>query len=478
MSLPLRGARRLLAAVALLLLPAAVALAAPRDQEIRTLVSKGSADRANWAVYAVNLDTGAALADVNGGKLMIPASTRKLVSTALAARYIGGDKRIETLAHVGAVPSGGTVSGDLVVRAMGDPSWNPDLLGGRPGGSVLRDLAKKIASAGVTRVDGDLVIDASRFDVPAPLPDGWEWQDMQTVDGAIPAVFGIDKNLCGVRIEPAGTGQPPTADVPAGAFDLVNNAVTGSRGSAPTFTLFRSLDGSRVELMGSLPADSGAATRSIPLGHPAEYAAEQMLRILGESGVAVSGKVRISLDSVPARNAVGIVSSPTIAEMMAAANKPSDNYIAESLYLLAGAHVFSRGSYRASHELESRYWKSIKVEGADVEGVDGSGLSRRNFVTPKAMVALLADMKDDQAFLESLPVAGVDGTMRYRLAEQGLSKRVRAKTGTLTGVVGLAGYATTNNGSTVAFAVYANNFTASAPTIRAVVDDVVGVLAR
>ncbi len=476
----------------LILVCATTLAAAPKDARVRAVVAKGSADLAHWGVYAVDVESGAVVADVGGGKLMVPASTRKLVTAALVTEYLEADKRFETVAHVPAIPRDGIALGDLVVRGCGDPTWRPALLGGRPGASKLRELARVIRRSGVERVTGDLVIDTSRFEDASPVPPGWEWEDLQTIDGAIPSVFGIDANLAGVRISPASTGQPPVVSHSGRpAFEIVNRAVTGSRGSAPTFQLSRSLDGGALTLTGSLPADSAAGARSVPVGDPVSFAAAELLAALGEEGVAVEGEVRLSADSIAVGHVVAIIQSaplgmplrassgetiapPILSEM----NKSSDNHLAESLYLLAGAEAFGRGSYRSASEAEKRYWKSLGVSASNVVGIDGSGLARRNLITPSAMVALLVDKSDNTAFMDSLPVAGVDGTLRYRLHDEGLSKRVFAKTGTLTGVSALAGYVTTNSGRQVAFAIMANNYTASASSIRGVIDEAVGVLAE
>ncbi len=163
---------------------------------------------------------------------------------------------------------------------------------------------------------------------------------------------------------------------------------------------------------------------------------------------------------------------------MSGANKPSDNFLAESLYILAGAEVFGKGSYNASYQAEANLWKSLKVPDTEVVSIDGSGLSRRNLITPHAFVELLIEMKDEELFVSSLPLSGIDGTMRYRLTKNGMAKRVQAKTGTLTGVSSLSGYVVKNNGQPVAFSIIVNNYACSTGTIRAKIDDIVEVFAR
>ncbi len=486
------GNSRALLLLALLALSVTTLFGAPKDAAIREIIGKGSAASAHWGIYAADVETGSLVANVNGGKLMIPASTRKLVTAALITEYLEADKRFETVAHIPALPREGVANGDLVVRAIGDPTWRPALLGGRPGKTKLAEMARLIRRAGVERVTGDLIIDASRFDDPAPVPPGWEWEDLQTIDGTIPSAFGVDANLAGVRIAPASIGQPPAISSSGSpVFDLLNEAVTGARGSAPTFQLHRSLDGHTLKFTGSLPADSSEGARSVPIGDPIGFAGAELLATLASEGVKVDGDLRISSDSIKVGHVVAIVQSTPLGIPLRAAsgetiapsvlsqmNKSSDNHLAESLYLLAGAEAFAKASYRSAAEAEKQYWSSLDVSGSDIVGIDGSGLARRNLIKSRTLVSLLLDKFDNTAFTDSLPIAGVDGTLRYRLNDQGLAKRVAAKTGTLTGVSGLAGYVTTNSGRQVAFSILANGYSVSASSMRRTVDDIVHVLAK
>ncbi|MCB2154893.1 D-alanyl-D-alanine carboxypeptidase/D-alanyl-D-alanine-endopeptidase [bacterium] len=461
-----------------LLLPI-LCTAAPRDGEVRQLTQRGAAARGHWGVYAVNLSSGAEVADYQSRKLFLPASNRKLVTAAMAAKYMGGDATVRTVAHVPSI-SGGIVQGDLTIEAVGDPTWNGEFLGGRLGRSVLARLADQIADAGVKRVKGDLVIDTSRFAEPAPIPPGWTWEDFQTIDGAIPSVFGIEKNLGRVVISPGSVGSPVRVSFssPVEPFEILNLSTTGSAGSAPTLQLDRGLAGKTLTITGSISSDSGEAARSMPLGEPVAHAARVLLEELADAGVHVDGNIRLSEAGREMGQVVAAVTSATVGDLLQEMNIPSDNFLAESTYLLAGAELYGRGSYNSSHAAEKRFWGSLDVEDWEWVPMDGSGLSRKNLVTPHALVELLREMHDDEAFVDSLPVSGVNGTMRYRLTDGGLARRVRAKTGTLDGVAALSGYVTTNNGSQVAFSIMVNNADARATTLRRTVDDIVEVLAR
>lgn len=453
--------------------------AGPRTAEIRNVLERGTGQHAHWGVYAVRASNGEVLADHNSERLFIPASTRKLVPTAMAVRHMGTDKILSTRLLADGNIVGGRLEGDLIVSAVGDPTWTPSLRGGRGGRAVLDQLAAQVVSAGIDTITGDIVIDTSRYARPHFMPPGWEWEDFQTIDGAMPSVFGINRNLGAVTIRPASPGEPIEITFASAArpFVLENRTTTGRPDSVPTFTLFRGLDGTVLRAEGSLASNSGVARRSIPLGQPVEFAAEEFEAALRERAILIRGGVRLS-SSRRSGEQVGVMTSAPMHDLLREINRPSDNQLAESLYLLAGAEVFGRGSYEASHQLEDRFWRALGVSENLYRAADGSGLSRHNLLAPKALVELLREMRSEPAFVDSLPVSGRSGTLSYRLSQRGMATRVTAKTGTLTGVVSLAGYVTTNAGDTVVFSIVVNHNKASASAMRSRIDEAVEILAR
>lgn len=454
---------------------------APLDDEIeRQLMNRSSTASAHTGVYAVNLDTGKVIADVQGEKLFIPASTRKLVSTALAARaFEGSEKIITPISYSGNASASGRVTGDLIIHAQGDPSWRSTFRRGRSGDSVFESVATQIRQQGISSFSGDLIVDTSDFDKPDLLPIGWDWDDLLTRDGAKPSALSIDRSLVGIQLSPASIGQPVNVRVlsPVTPFEIINTSETVSSGRVPTLTFERGMAGKQIMISGNLPAGSDTSGRSVVLGEPTLYAALVMKEVLQENGITIDGNVRLS-DSVPRGEVVAIIESASYFELLAEANHESDNHVAEILYLLAGKKQFGQASYNASQRTEEQFWKSLGVASSQVEPIDGSGLSRRNLITPKALATLLEEMADNQSFTESLSVAGVSGTLRYRLSEEKLQNRVRGKTGTLTGIGALAGYADTNSGDIVAFAIMVNNHTSSSGEIRNRIDKIVETLSR
>ncbi len=469
---------RLLLALMALLVPALLS-AAPLDGEVARIASKGAAGQALWGVYAVDLKSGKELASFNENKLFIPASNRKLVTAALATRAFRGEEKLQTTLTAESV-SGGTARG-VVLHAAGDPSWTPSLNGGRPGRVMLKRMAKAAREGGVQRIEGDVLLDTSVFAEHSPLPPGWPWDEFANSYASRPSALAVDMNLAGVQIRPGGPGQPPQVSFPGGVepFRVANNAATNRAGSAPTLRLSMSPGGDTMILDGTIPADAEPASRSVPMGAPAEIAGRMFAMALRDEGIEFAGNVVItSRRCERGPRVLATAEGCPIRQMLTLCMEESDNYLAESLYLLASAKQAGRGSYQAAHEVERAYWKSIGVAAGDAEPADGSGLSRKNLVTPRALVALLRERAGCDWFVDALPVSGRTGTMRYRLSEGGLAGRVVAKTGTLDSVGSLSGYVKSSSGRTIAFSIMANHHTCSSATVRASINEIVELLAR
>lgn len=461
------------------LVMAGLASAAPLDNEVARIASKGAAGQALWGVYAVDLKTGKEIASFNENKLFIPASNRKLVTAALATRAFRADEKLQTTLTAQAV-SGGTARG-VVLHAAGDPSWTPSLAGGRPGRAVLKRMAKAAREAGVSRIEGDVLLDASIYSEHSPLPPGWPWDEFANSYASRPSALAVDMNLAGVQIKPSGQGEPPQVSFMGGVepFRVSNNAATNRAGSAPTLRLSMSPGGDTMILDGTIPADAQPASRSVPMGAPAEIAARMFEMALRDEGIEFPGSVVItSTRHERGAKVLAVAEGSSIAEMLTLCMEESDNYLAESLYLLAASRQAGRGSYRSAHDVERAYWKSIGVAAGDAEPADGSGLSRKNLVTPRALVALLRERSSCDWFVDSLPVSGRTGTMRYRLSEGGLAGKVVAKTGTLDSVGSLSGYVRASSGRTIAFSIMANHHTCSSAAVRSSINEIVELLAR
>lgn len=483
----LRTAFALAVAFPLLLQPPSVQTqpaTTPRDPESLSVLQKRLAAHldqprfaaASWGVKIISLDTGAKLFERNAGKLLKPASNAKLFTGALALDRLGPDFRIGTSVHATAPPNAkGVVKGDLIVYGRGDPSFAARFNGGDYTKS-LEPLVAALMNAGVKQVTGDLIGDESFFRGP-PFGSGWTWDDLQEYYGAGVSALTVEDNTVDLVFKPgASVGDACLIVTKPGTSSLtfVNRTETAPPGSPRQINLYRPVGEGVVHVTGGLPLQSPAATNAITVPDPARWFMTLLKEALIRRGVKVAGRVRtvnsIDRDLAPVdrsqRVKLATVPSQPLSAILPQMMKPSQNLYAQLLLLQVGAQRQPDLAARTTTEEAglaemSRFLDEVGIRQGEVLLQEGSGLSRSALLTPDAIIALLRHLarhRHAEVFRESLPLAGVDGSLRRRMKGTAAEKNVRAKTGTLRYVNTLSGYVTTAAGEHLAFAILRNNY--------------------
>jgi PBP4 family serine-type D-alanyl-D-alanine carboxypeptidase len=256
--------------------------------------------------------------------------------------------------------------------------------------------------------------------------------------------------------------------------------VTSPADSKQELTL-RSDPGSNVfHLSGSWPLGSAPWEGTVAIADPGRYAASVFVEVLAAKGILVTGDVDTSSDPLPpGLRVLAAHESEPMSEILKIVNKNSQNLHTEMLLRLVGARVKGEGTVEAGHEAIDDFLHRLGVPAEPWSLQDGSGLSRSDVLTPHGMVALLAAMDRHRyaaAFRDSLPIAGVDGTLENRMKGTPAQGRVVAKTGTIRHVNALAGYVTNRTGERLAFAVFVNHHTGGSGGAVAAIDEIANVL--
>jgi D-alanyl-D-alanine carboxypeptidase/D-alanyl-D-alanine-endopeptidase (penicillin-binding protein 4) len=461
------------------------------QSELASVLGSTRAPGATWGVQVASLKSGAVWFETNSTRLFVPASNSKLFSVALALDRFGTGHVFTTTLRAAARPdAAGRLAGDLWIEGGGDPAP------GR-GGIELDALApfrETLAKAGIRTIDGGIRIREGWFDA-APHGPGWNWDDLAEAYGApVGAVVFADGAARIVVQAGARPGDPVRvrSEPLDGVFDFAVLARTVPTNRAGRITLRRLPGSRRMDVLGGLPL-GGVHIERMAVPDGTEWFARALRECLIRGGIPVSGVAGVADPSEELPPMLATVPSLPLSEIAALCLKPSNNLIAHQLWLQVGAdlrrhprpgdrvHV-GDDAERASGALE-RYAKNFGVGGNELVMEEGSGLSRKNLVTPGATVRLLRYMPSQPAgaaFRAALPIGGVDGTLRSRFSEAPLKGNVMAKTGTLRHVNALAGYLTTAGGQSLAFAIYVNGFqSADAPGGgRTEIDRLVDRLAR
>lgn len=433
---------------------------------------------ASWGIKVVSLDTGKTLYAYNPDKLLVPASTAKLYTAALALDTFGPDHRIATtLFATEKTRRSGEIWGDLVLVGYGDPTLGMDKQA-----SWADTLATALRKTGTTEVRGALIADATWFAAPL-YGSGWEAADLQSWFGAPVSALSVDENIVRVEVKPApqpGANARIAFDPPGSAPTLVNNLRT-LRAPAPTdISLYRAPGSEVLHAFGTIASNAAPQFYRQSLHDPAMVAAEQLRAALARQGVSVKGKSRsvywperddaLASDKL---HRIADVWSPPISEIVTRGLKVSQNLYLQNLLLMVGARAAEEDELAGK---ESPVFKSTETRGVEamrrflrkidvpMDGVlieDGPGLSRRDLTSASALTSLLIHMGDSPnglAFRQGLPEAGVDGSLTWRMRNSAAKGRIHAKTGTMAYTYGLAGYAQTAANERLAFTILLNNY--------------------
>lgn len=407
-----------------------------------------------WGAIIVSLTRGDTLFEQNADAMMQPASTMKMFTSAVALDRFGPDHTFRTpVLRDGQIASDGSLSGNLYLRGSGDPSlssrfWHEQ--------EPMDALAHQIAAAGVKRVRGDIVGDASAFDDKL-IPDGWKTSYLGAAYAARVSALSLNEGLVWVVVQPTGKTASVTLD-PASTTVPVDGSVRLVGGTGGHITAVRRPDGG-ITVRGTIGASSGPLRYSLVVDNPPMFAAGALRAALQKAGVAVDGQTRLGVTPSGASE-IAAVASPPLAQVIGEMDRESINVYAEMLFR-AAAHAGGQVGSAESGLANLREFLTKKVgTRADVVNVsDGSGLSTLDQVTPRAMVRLLGYVHQapwGPVFDAALPVEGESGTLKRHGKGAPSRGNLHAKTGTTNTVAALGGYVTARNGEVLAFSLIYN----------------------
>lgn len=435
-------------------------LAATLGERIRAIIEAPRFAAATWGVKVVSLDRGRVLFEHNAGKYFVPASNTKLFTAAMALEELGPELRIRTSLYGPARPGAdGALAGDLVLYGRGDPTLMRPWNGGPYRPDPMEALALQLRDQGVRTVRGDLVGDDSYFSAP-PYGPGWEWEDLRFAYGAEPTALTVHHNVVDLWVYPAPVAGRPCwlfAQPGQGLLGFRNATRTCAPGAEQPVRADRPPGESTIRVTGSLAPGSAPVRLAVTVRDSALWAARLLQRALARHGIQVTGQVRSvhfqERGPLPPAE-LGHLQSPPLLDILREMMKDSDNLAAQLITLQADRRTPGRPAIAGWLDRAGFPPGSALLE-------EGAGLSRKNLVTPDAIIRLLTRMDRQPgaaAFRSLLPEAGVDGTLKARLDGTAAQGNLRAKTGTLRNTHALSGYVRGAGGERLAFAILRNNY--------------------
>jgi D-alanyl-D-alanine carboxypeptidase/D-alanyl-D-alanine-endopeptidase (penicillin-binding protein 4) len=453
-----------------------------------------------WGILVVDPERGDTLYSRNAGKLFLPASNMKVVTSSVALEQLGPDFTYRTSLVARGPIRDGTLAGNLAVVGRGDPTisdhmWTDAMI-------PLHAMADSLAAHGVHRIAGKLVAAGDAFPGPV-LGYGWSWEDLESSYSAGVDELLFNEGFSEVRVH-GGAHPGDSAHVetkPARTFPALRATITtiamptctagdsASTGPCPIgpsrFARRRELSVRKDTLRGDVVVTgSVVAGDSITLEithHDPDLAyLSAFAEALRDRGITIdSSAVGIDTTATSGDTVVTIASKP-LREILAALLKPSQNQIAEALLRTIGLERGGAGTADSGRRVVERQLATWGVPPNTYVIRDGSGLSRYDYLAPEALVHILDVMRKSPnfpLFYDALPIAGVDGTIRTRMRGTPAENNVHAKTGSVANARSLSGYVKTANGRTLIFSMLANNWTVSAGDVTHVQDIIAARLA-
>ena len=455
-------------------------------------------NRQLWGV-ALTDQNGRLLYGRNENRLFIPASSTKLVVSAVASALLPPDWRVKTSVYGGPVV-GGVLLGDLVLYGRGDPTMDrrcyatDSTLSGvceMDPFARLRQLADSLRSKGVQLIAGDVVGDGSYFE-PTLIHPNWEQFDLNWWYAAPVSGLGFHDNSVDFTWQPGpAAGAPAVVSMAPDLGDIAfeNRTVTVPAGGESDIgdRFFRHPGTLQIWAEGTVALDSPRRVESFALPDPNLYTARALRQALADAGISVAGTTRSTTDStlygsLRATTPLAEVASRPLRDWIFPVLNTSQNWFAEMLLKQLGKQFGRGGSWPEGLDVERRFLiDSVRVDSTQISLSDGSGLSSTNLVSPVAFTQILHFIRRHPryaTFAAGLPQAGGTGSLRNRFVGTPLSGRVRGKTGSISRVNTLSGYIELEKGGFLTFSVQANHHAQPSRAILGVIDSVVVEMGR
>jgi D-alanyl-D-alanine carboxypeptidase/D-alanyl-D-alanine-endopeptidase (penicillin-binding protein 4) len=465
--------------------------AADFSRQIRELLESSPAARsAFWGILIVDQESGKTLFEQNAGNFFVPASNTKLFTSALALTRLGPAYKFRTGVRLDS-------SGSIRLVGGGDPNLSNRAIPYRVGPATgdplqaIEDLAGQVVARGIRAVEGDVIGDDTAY-VWQPFPSGWAADDPLWDYGAPASALTVNDNMLALTAQAGAHDGDPVSLVlspPVEYYEIDNRLRTDSRADRRV-SMERVPGSMQLRLWGGMPPGR-TGIHVLGIDDPALYAAQAFYAALVRRGVRISGRPVAEhlfpnqvpdlktgpVPDPPAGREIASRDSAPLVEDLRITDKVSHNLHAEMLLRAVARDRRKIGSRQAGLEELRTFLADLGIDEDSYRFEDGSGLSRLNLVQPRVIVTLLRHMYPIPEWIGLLPVGGEDGTLFSRFGDSPASGRIHAKTGTLSHVSALSGYAERRKGGVRTFSILVNNYNSQGSSeIRAIVDKICNLM--
>ena len=396
------------------------------------------------------------LISINRVQPMNPASTMKLLTTYAGLELLGPAYTWKTEAWLDGILDGGVLQGDLILKGYGDPKFTIEQFW-----LWLRELRGR----GLREIHGNLVLDRNAFQLAPYDPAAFD-KDPARAYNVGPDALLLNFNAIHLHLIPQGGKVSILAEPELAGIRIENRLITISQGDCSNWddAISTQLNGATLLIQGTFPASCGERAKYFsPLTHSL-YIDTVFRALWQELGGTFSGSVR---DGATPNNArlFATHSSAHLSELIRDINKFSNNVMARQLFLSLSVSPSAPATIEHSEQTVHDWLVQKKLSFPELVLENGAGLSRAERISPHSMTLLLQTAQDSplqSEFEASLPILGVDGTLKKRFRDSAVTRHAHLKTGTLDGVKTVAGYVQSRSGKQWIMVFFINSPNASA----------------
>jgi D-alanyl-D-alanine carboxypeptidase/D-alanyl-D-alanine-endopeptidase (penicillin-binding protein 4) len=434
---------------------------------------------ASVSICVKDVETDNLIYSYDADREVAPASVMKIITTAAALEILGENFRYGTAVMYDGSIENGVLNGNLYICGSGDPSIGSNLLGGDKN-TVFKEWLTAIKQAGVTKINGAVIADESIFDTEG-ISMKWMREDLGSYYGQGCYGLNIFDNRYSLVLKTGGTGSKPeiintTPDMKEVTF---RNYLTTEKVNSDSMYIVGFPYSNERYLYGVVPANRTSLQVEGDIPEPALFLSEYFVKILNSEQIDVSGKstcYRILSQegkwNPQNRKLLTTTYSKPLKDLVKITNRVSSNLYADAFLKTIGLKYNSNeviSSFDRGVRMVQKHWKEKGIDVSSLWMFDGSGLAPTDRLTAKVLCDVLSYMKVKSAysmvFVESIPKAGIEGTVRNTLKDSKLQGNIRLKSGSMSRVRSYAGYVT-KDGKTYSIAVMVNNFSCKQSQIK------------
>ena len=470
------------------------ALAQSLQDSIQAIVNDPSLSEAVTGI-CVRTGDGRTLAEIDADNMIMPASNMKLISTGAALHTLGPDHQFVTqIGHDGKILEG-VLKGNLYIIGGGDPTTCSKDSIATAREELFGQWEQVIREAGILRIEGYIIGDGRYFD-GMPEHPSWQWSDIGTYYGSGPTGLMFNENTQSFKASAGKIVGDPVNITPsfpeAPWMEFRYDCTTGKAGTGDQLYMYASDLAPVAEIRGTFAVDRAAKRVDCTNKFPEYTLASYFTKYLKDKGIHSSGPADFRLCQATADtpseeiSIIGSTLSPALERIIFETNHQSNNLYAETIFRTLGKRATGSACYDSAYVAADAALKSLGIDTSyGIKVADGSGLSRKNYISPDFFCRFLTAMMSSpyfEEYIHTLPSPGSNGTLSANMKgyPADIRSRIKVKSGSMEGVRCYSGYVIPTEGckdETIVFSLMVNNCTAPSWKVRQMLDKIMAAIA-